>query len=128
MSSHRKFTILVVDDDSKIRELVQAFFNMKNEDINCILAADVQQATLKMSNQEFDLLLLDNVMPGRTGIDFAFFLKKSLKYSNLPIILMSGALQKEDALKAIESGIKDILVKPFNLRQLNDKINECLKK
>lgn len=128
MTIHRKFSILVIDDDSKIRELVQAFFAMKNADINCVMAADVQQAVLKMSNQEFDLLLIDNVMPGRTGIDYAIFLRKSIKYSNLPIVLMSGALQKEDAIKAIESGIKEILVKPFNLKELNEKIMSCLKK
>lgn len=92
------------------------------------MAEDSQQAVLKMSNQEFDIVLIDNQMPGRSGIDYALSLKKSIKFSRIPIILMSGALQQEDVLKAIEGGLKDILVKPFSLKQLSDKINACLKK
>lgn len=123
-----KIYILVVDDDSKVRELIQAFFSMKSEEIICVMAADTQQAVLKMSNQDFDIVLIDNMMPGRTGIDYALSLRKSIKYARTPIILMSGALQQDDVLRAIEGGIKDILVKPFSLKQLNDKIAHCLKK
>jgi len=123
-----KISILVVDDDSKVRELIQAFFSMKSEEITCVMAADTQQAVLKMSNQEFDIVLIDNMMPGRTGIDYALSLRKSIKYARTPIILMSGALQQDDVLRAIEGGLKDILVKPFSLKQLSDKIAHCLKK
>lgn len=123
-----KISILVVDDDSKVRELIQAFFSMKSEEIICVMAADTQQAVLKMSNQEFDIVLIDNMMPGRTGIDYALSLRKSIKYARTPIILMSGALQQDDVLRAIEGGLKDILVKPFSLKQLSDKIAHCLKK
>lgn len=123
-----KISILVVDDDSKVRELIQAFFSMKSEEITCVMAADTQQAILKMSNQEFDIVLIDNMMPGRTGIDYALSLRKSIKHARTPIILMSGALQQDDVLRAIEGGLKDILVKPFSLKQLSDKIDHCLKK
>lgn len=120
--SKRKFAILVVDDDPKIRELIQAFFSVRNEEIVCIVAADVQQAGLKLSNQDFDLMLIDNILPNKMGIDYALFLRRSIKYSQLPIILMSGALQQEDVLKAVEGGIRDVLVKPFTLKQLADKL------
>lgn len=123
-----KFTILVVDDDAKVRELIQAFFSMKSEEVTCVMATDTQQAVLKMSNQDFDIILIDNVMPGRTGIDYALTLKKSIKYGKTPIILMSGALSQDDVLRAIEGGLKDILVKPFSLKQLHEKIANCLKK
>lgn len=123
-----KISILVVDDDPKVRELIQVFFSMKSEEVFCVMASDTQQAVLKMSNQDFDLVLIDNVMPGRTGIDYALSLRKSIKHARTPIILMSGALQQDDVLRAIEGGIKDILVKPFSLKQLNDKISSCLKK
>lgn len=124
----RKVTILVVDDDSKIRELLQAFFSLKSDEYNCVTASDAQQAVLKLANQEFDIILIDNVMPGKTGIDFALYLKKSLKYSKTPIILMSGALQQDDVLKAVEGGIKEIIVKPFSLKNLNDKIAPLARK
>lgn len=128
MSAKRKFIILVVDDDQKIRELVQAFFSLRSEEVLCVTASDVQQASLKLSNQDFDLIILDNVMPGKSGIDYALMLKRSLKYAKTPIILMSGALSQEDVLKAIEGGIKDILVKPFTLKQLGEKIVPYIKK
>lgn len=125
---NRKITILVVDDDSKIREMLQAFFALRSDDFNCIVAADVQQAFLKLSNQDFDIFLIDNVMPGKTGIEFALHLRKSIKYSKAPIILMSGALVQEDVIKAMEGGLREIIVKPFTLKNLIDKINPIAKK
>lgn len=122
MQTKKKFAILVVDDDPKIRELVQAYFIVRNEEVTCVVAADVQQANQKLSNQAFDLLIIDNIMPIKMGIDYALFLRRSIKYAQLPIILMSGALQQEDVLKAVEGGIRDVLVKPFTLKQLSEKI------
>jgi DNA-binding response OmpR family regulator len=128
MSKSPKINILVVDDDAKVRELIQTFFSIKSEEITCVMAADTQQAVLKMSNQDFDIILIDNVMPGRTGIDYALSLRKSNKHARTPIILMSGALQQDDVLRAMEGGLKDILVKPFSLKQLSEKIAACVKK
>lgn len=127
MNSGKKLTILVVDDDPKVRELIQAYFAMRSGDVTCVMASDTQQAVMKLSNQDFDIALIDNVMPGKHGIDFAVSLRKSLKYARMPIILMSGALQQDDVLKAIDGGIKNILVKPFSLKQLNEKITNVLK-
>lgn len=96
--------------------------------MTCVTAADVQQASLKISNQDFDMIIIDNIMPGKSGIDYAILLRRSIKYSRKPIILMSGALSQEDVVKAIEGGIKDILVKPFTLKQLGEKITPYIKK
>lgn len=124
----KKLHILVIDDDPKIRELIQAFFSLKSDEFHCVTASDAQQAMLKLTNQEFDIIVIDNLMPGKTGIDFALFLKKSLKYSKTPIILMSGALQQDDVMRAMEGGLRDIIVKPFTLTSLNDKIAPIAKK
>lgn len=122
MIKKRKFAILVIDDDPKIRDLIQAYFSLRNDDIQCVVAADVQQAGLKLSNQEFDVVVIDNIMPRKMGIDYALFLKRSIKYSKLSIILMSGALQQDDLVRAVEGGVRDILVKPFTLKQFGEKI------
>lgn len=126
--THRKITILVVDDDSKIREMLQAFFSLRSDDFTCVVAADVQQAFLKIGNQDFDIFIIDNVMPVKNGIDFAIHLRKSIKYAKTPIILMSGALQQDDVIKAMDAGLRDIIVKPFTLKNLIDKINPIAKK
>ena len=123
----KRFNILVVDDDQQIIDLIHMFLNMNYaESVNIVTAIDAQMAVLKMSNQEFDLVILDFKMPGRTGVDLATHIKKSLKYSKIPVILMSGALQLNDAIAAIECGIKDILIKPFSMKNLMEKIKQYL--
>ncbi len=119
----KRLTILVIDDDPAIIELIHNLFLMQSHEFNCVTATDAQQAMLKLTNQEFDIILIDNFMPGKTGLDFALFLKRTLKYSRLPIILMSGALRKEDVMRAIDGGIRDIIVKPFSLTSLSEKIS-----
>ena len=128
MIKKRKFAILIIDDDIKITDMIQAYFIVKNADVNCVVAADVQQASLKLSNQEFDLVVIDNIMPRKLGVDYALFLKRSFKYSKLSIVLMSGALKQDDVLKAVEVGIKDVLVKPFTLKQFGEKIAPYVRK
>ncbi len=122
MIKKRKFSILIVDDDQKITDLIQAYFSVRNDEIQCVVASDVQQAALKLTNQDFDVVVIDNIMPRKMGIDYAILLKRSIKYSKMSIILMSGALQQEDVLKAVQGGIKEVLVKPFTLKQFGEKI------
>lgn len=118
-----KFDILIVDDDPQIVDLVLMFLHMNYQGrVNCVSASDAQTALMKISNQDFDLIIIDLKMPGKSGIELISHLRKSLKYSRIPVILMSGALTQNDAIKAIENGIRDILVKPFTMKQLNEKI------
>lgn len=126
--SKEKISILVVDDDPKIREMLQAFFALKSDDFICVTAADTQQAFLKIANQDFHIFIIDNVMPGKSGIEFALHLKKHPKYYRTPVLLMSGALMQEDVIKAIEGGIREIIVKPFALKNLMDKLTPIIKK
>lgn len=123
MIKNKNFKILIIDDDPQIIELLQSFIAMYEEDIQCVTAGEAQTATLKLSNQVFDLIIIDFKMPGRSGLDLIGHLKKSNKYAKIPIILMSGALMQHDALSAIESGVRDILVKPFTMKQLFEKIS-----
>lgn len=122
-----KYNVLIIDDDQQIVDLITMFVNRNYaEQINVVTAVDAQMAVLKLSNQEFDLIITDYRMPGRTGIDLSNHVKKSIKYNKIPIILMSGALLQKDAVNAIEIGIKDILVKPFTMKQLMAKISNYL--
>lgn len=123
-----KFNILIVDDDQQIIDLIIMFLTMNYSDsVNLVHASDSQMALLKLSNQDFDLIILDYRMPGKSGIDLATHLKKSIKYGKIPIILMSGAILQQDAISAIEIGIKNILIKPFSMKQLMAKITLYLK-
>jgi DNA-binding response OmpR family regulator len=91
-----------------------------------VVANNTLQALQKFQNQRFDLLILDHVLPGKLGIEFAETLRKSVKFHNLKILLISGFLQQEDVLRSVDLGIKDILVKPFTRQQLVGKVAEML--
>jgi two-component system chemotaxis response regulator CheY len=81
----------------------------------------------KLANQEFDLLIIDHVMPGKAGIDFIGQIKNSVRYNKMKIILISGYLQQEDVLSAMQFGIKHVIVKPFTRQQLVNHVGDILK-
>jgi DNA-binding response OmpR family regulator len=91
-----------------------------------VVAHNTLQAVQKIQNQRFDLLILDHVLPGKLGIEFADTLRKSVKFHNLKILLISGFLQQEDVIRSVDLGIKDILVKPFTRQQLVAKVADIL--
>ncbi len=119
--------ILVIDDEEKICELIKIFLESAYPFHSIVTAPNTAQATQKFLNQEFDLLIIDHVMPGKSGIEFVEQLKSSIKFNRLKFILISGYLQQEDVLKAIHLGVKNVVVKPFTRQQLVSQVGEVLK-
>lgn len=129
MSSSKQIkdmNILIVDDEDKICEIMRVFLNTLGPFKSIVVADSTLRAMQMFQNQHFDLLILDHVMPGKLGIDFAESLRKSVKFHNLKILLVSGFLQQEDVLHSVEIGIKHILVKPFTRQQLVEKVAQML--
>lgn len=122
----KEMNVLVVDDEDKICEIIQVFLGTLGPFKSVVKANNSLQAMQKFQNQSFDLLILDHVLPGKMGIEFAESLKKSVKFHNLKILLISGFLQQEDVLHSVDLGIKHILVKPFTRQLLIDKVKEIL--
>ena len=122
----KEMHVLVVDDEDKICEIIQLFLGTLGPFKSVVKANNTLQALQKFQNQHFDLLILDHVLPGKHGIEFAETLKKSVKHHNLKILLISGFLQQEDVLRSVDLGIKHILVKPFTRQQLVSKVSEIL--
>lgn len=91
-----------------------------------VTAPNTLHATQKFLNQEFDLLIIDHVMPGKAGVEFIEQLRTSVKFNRMKIILISGYLQQEDVLKAIQTGVKNIIVKPFTRQQIISQVEEVL--
>lgn len=118
--------IIILDDEEKICELIKVFLGTMGQFNSIVVANNTLQALQKFQNQRFDLLILDHVLPGKLGIEFAETLRKSVKFHNLKILLISGFLQQEDVLRSVDLGIKDILVKPFTRQQLVGKVAEML--
>ena len=115
--------ILVVDDDKAIRELVKEYLNQNN--FITSTAKDSEDAEEKIKLIKFDLIILDIMMPGQSGLDF---LKKHKNSLNTPIILLTAKGDAEHRISGLETGADDYLSKPFYQKQLILRIKNILNK
>jgi len=115
--------ILVVDDDDRIRDLVKQYLNEKNYLVTT--AIDAEDAQEKVKIIKFDLIVLDIMMPGKSGLDFTEENKNNL-YT--PIILLTAKGEAEERIHGLEVGADDYLAKPFEPKELVLRINNILNK
>ncbi len=118
-----KLHILVVDDDNRIRELIKEYLSENNYIVST--AENALEANEKLSHFQFDLLVLDVMMPGKTGFDLT---KEIKKYSDLPIILLTAKGEVENRIKGLEIGADDYLGKPFEPKELLLRIKNIVNK
>jgi YesN/AraC family two-component response regulator len=90
------------------------------------VANNVSTAIGKMVNVKYDLIIIDQVMPGKMGLEFIDHLKKNKKINDYKIILISGYLHERDVVNAIQLGVKNIVVKPFTKTQLITQVEHLL--
>ena len=117
------FHILVVDDDDRIRELVKEYLE-KNEFI-VTTAKDAIDARKKLNIIKFNMLILDIMMPGESGLSLT---KKLKENSTTPIILLTAKGEAKDRIHGLEYGADDYLSKPFEPKELLLRINNILNK
>ena len=118
-SSH----ILVVDDDDGIRDLVKQYLSENNFLITT--AKNAEEAKEKISIIKFDLIVLDIMMPGKTGLEFTLENKDKI---NTPIILLTAKGEATERIKGLEVGADDYLPKPFEPKELILRIKNILNK
>ena len=116
--------LLVVDDDERIRSLLQQFLVQDGYLIST--AENAEQARILLSGIEFDLIILDVMMPGQDGISFAGELRNL--GNNTPILLLTARGETEDRIKGLEAGADDYLPKPFEPKELLLRINAILRR
>ena len=116
--------LLVVDDDERIRSLLQQF--LVQSDYLVSTAEDAKQARTLLSAIEFDLIILDVMMPGQDGISFTADLRT--QQNNTPILLLTARGETEDRIKGLEAGADDYLPKPFEPKELLLRINAILRR
>ena len=116
--------LLVVDDDERIRSLLQQF--LIQSDYLVSTAEDAEQARTLLSAIEFDLIILDVMMPGQDGISFSSELRNL--QNNTPILLLTARGETEDRIKGLEAGADDYLPKPFEPKELLLRINAILRR
>ena len=118
-----KAHILVVDDDDGIRELVKQFLNKNNYLVTT--AKSSEDALDKVKIIKFDLIVLDIMMPGKSGLEFTNENKKKL---DTPIILLTAKGETSERVEGLEIGADDYLAKPFEPKELILRINNILNK
>ena len=115
--------ILVVDDDNGIRSLVKKFLNENNFIVTT--ANSAEDAANKISIIKFDLIVLDVMMPGKSGLEF---IEENKKKINTPIILLTAKGTTTDRVEGLEVGADDYLPKPFEPKELILRIKNILNK
>ena len=115
--------ILVVDDDDGIRDLVKQYLSENNFLITT--AKNAEEAKEKISIIKFDLIVLDIMMPGKTGLEFTLENKDKI---NTPIILLTAKGEAVERIKGLEVGADDYLPKPFEPKELILRIKNILNK
>ena len=115
--------ILVVDDDEGIRSLVKKYLNEKKYLVTT--ADNAENASEKISIIKFDLIILDIMMPGKSGLDF---LKEHKKHINTPIILLTAKGEPNERIEGLEMGADDYLPKPFEPKELDLRIKNIINK
>ena len=115
--------LLVVDDDRRIRDLLSRF--LSGEGYRVSTAESAADARAKLHGLSFDLLVLDVMMPGENGFDFAQSLRGT---SNVPILMLTARDAAESRIKGLEMGADDYLSKPFEPRELSLRIASILKR
>lgn len=115
--------ILVVDDHSEIRDLLKRFLEQHGMRVSC--ARDGREMKKLLEEREFDLLVLDLMLPGEDGLTLCRELRVK---SNLPIIMLTAMGEETDRIIGLEMGADDYLAKPFNPRELLARIKAVMRR
>ena len=115
--------ILVVDDDTRLRELLKSF--LSRNDFRVSTAASAAEARQRLSSLDFDLIVLDVMMPGETGLEFATELRRT---DNVPILMLTAMVETKDRIAGLARGVDDYLGKPFEPRELLLRIQSVLRR
>ncbi|MCP4407839.1 MAG: phosphate regulon transcriptional regulatory protein PhoB [Gammaproteobacteria bacterium] len=108
--------ILVIDDEPAIREMIS--FTLIGAGFECDEAGDADEATQRITACTPDLILLDWMLPGRSGLEYAQSLRRDITTNGIPIIMLSARTEESHKVLGLNSGADDYITKPFSPREL----------
>lgn len=117
------FNILIVDDEIKITQVIKAYLD--KEGYNCIVANNGEQALKYFYNNNFDLIILDRMIPDISGEDIC---KKIRETSMVHIIMLTAKIEDEDRIDGFNIGCDDYVCKPFNVKELVLRVKAVFRK
>ena len=118
-----RFHVLLIDDDFRLRDLLKRFLEESGFKVTDVESTNEARKILKSTN--FDVMILDVMMPGETGVEFLVSLRNKL---NLPVLLLTAMNETEDRINGLEAGADDYLSKPFEPKELILRIKNILSK
>src|SRR3989442_9671259 len=122
MASAQK--ILVIEDEPDIRKLVQ--YNLTQEHLNGVEAEDGEQALSLLQREKPNLVILDLMLPGLSGIELCKILRQRSDTSRLPILMLTAKAGEADRIVGLEMGADDYLAKPFSPREMVARVRAIL--
>jgi two-component system phosphate regulon response regulator PhoB len=118
--------LLVIDDEPAIREMVR--FSLSRSGFDCIEAENAAEAKRLIVSESPDLLLLDVMMPGQSGLDLARELRSKESTKELPIIMLTARCSDQDKIRGLDVGADDYITKPFSPGELVARIKALLRR
>src|SRR6266478_8911060 len=115
--------LLVVDDDARLRSLLRRY--LADSGFRVTIAADAAEARANLASFAFDLVVLDVMMPGESGLDLTRALRRE---GRVPVLLLTAMAEPEDRINGLEQGADDYLSKPFEPRELVLRIRNILQR
>ena len=119
-------TILVVEDEPGIQEVLK--FNLAQHGHDVIVAADAEEALSLLRGALPDLILLDWMLPGMSGVDLARRIRGDGRLKSIPIIMLTARSEERDMIQGLETGADDYMTKPFSPRELMARIKAVLRR
>ena len=119
-------TILVVDDESSIREMITT--SLEIEGFSVLQAENAKNAHVMILDKKPDLILLDWMMPETSGIELMRRLKRDEITKDIPIIMLTARITEDNMVQGLESGADDYISKPFSPKNLNARIKAILRR
>lgn len=118
--------VLVVEDEEAIREMLVMV--LEQADLQVIAVASAEQAIQSLAESRIDLMVLDWMLPGISGVELAKRLKRDPSYKELPIILLTARGEEEDKIRGLEIGADDYMTKPFSPKELIARIKAVMRR
>ena len=119
-------TILVVEDEIAIRDMIG--MSLERAGFQWLAAGSVEEARARLADKLPQLILLDWMLPGTSGLDFARQLRRDDGTRDLPVIMLTARDAEEDMIRGLEGGVDDYLTKPFSTRELVARIKTVLRR
>lgn len=118
--------VLVVEDEVAIREMIA--FALSREGMQVQLAADAQEALVFINKSRPDIILMDWMMPGVSGIELTRRLRREPYTEDIPIIMLTARVSEDDKVNGLEAGTDDYVIKPFSPRELLARIRAVMRR